>query len=346
MSSETESRTTSGARELIAHEVLVVDSDPMVQKGLVTVLAPAGLHVTGATSPERALELVTTKFFGVVVVDLDTPAPGAGIALVGKIQERSPQTLVIVLSPRKSFDGAVNAFRAGARDVIVKAPDQVEYLRDRIIAAAGDISNRNQTETLLGQIRETFEDFLKRMMEAERRATDLEDRVNGRDLSRADVPDEMRILVVDSDDRLFKALVSAEKAGFQFFLSQTGGEALDRVTTTAWHIALVGQNVPDLPPSMIIKALKSQAPDMIVISYEPNGRLEIVENSRTIPLVDKFTAASQLTERLDELAGAHRAKGRERRYLQAFRDKHYEFLRRLSELRRRIEKAIGDGKET
>jgi hypothetical protein len=97
--------------------------------------------------------------------------------------------------------------------------------------------------------------------------------------------------------------------------------------------------VPDLPSEMVIRALKSQAPELITISYVPNGKLEIVETTRTIPIVDKFTSAAQLTDRLKELAQAHRARSRERRYLQAFREKNYEFLRRFAELRQRIEKA-------
>lgn len=71
-----------------------------------------------------------------------------------------------------------------------------------------------------------------------------------------------------------------------------------------------------------------------------------MEQSKAIPLVEKFTAARQLTERMTELAEAHRAKGRERRYLQAFRDRHFDFLRRLAELRKKLERAIEDEKDT
>src|SRR5262249_25756220 len=104
--------------------------------------------------------------------------------------------------------------------------------------------------------------------------------------------------------------------------------------------------VADLPSSLVIKTLKAQAPETTVIAYEPNGRLEIVETSRSIPIVERFTAAVQLADRMDELAEAHRAKLRERRYLAAFRERHYEFLRRLSDLRKKIERAIEDGKDT
>ena len=56
-----------------------------------------------------------------------------------------------------------------------------------------------------------------------------------------------------------------------------------------------------------------------------------------------FTEASQLIGRLDELADAWRAKARERRYTQAFRERHYDFLRRYVELKTKIERAMTDG---
>lgn len=335
----------SQERELAGAEVLVVDSDSAVQRGLDKILGPRGLPVSGATTHEKALELIATKVFGVVVVDLDTPIPNAGLTLVEAVRERSPTTLVIVLASRKAFDAAVSAFRAGAHDVVLKAPDQVDYLTARVVDAAGDWVTRGKTKVLLGEIRETLEEFLKRMMDAERRVTDLEDQVSGRPQGRTDIDEEVRLLFADSDDRLYKAL-SRTSQGYSFTLAQTGGEALDYFAKGAYQIALVGPTLPDLPSSLIIKTLKAQAPETIVIAYEPNGRLDIIEGSRTISIVPKFTSAAQLADRLDELAQAHRAKGKERRYLSAFRERHFEFLRKLSDLRKKVERAIADGDDT
>jgi DNA-binding NtrC family response regulator len=333
------------ARELAGAEILVIDVDPAVQRGLDKLLAAHGLAVTSAATREKAFELLAEKFFGVVLVDLDTPEPGGGIALVGDVRERSPTSIVIVLSTRKSFDSSVAAFRAGANDVILKAPDQVEYLTARIVDAAGDSVTRRGTSALFIEVREALEEFLKGFMESDRRLTDLEDQVAGRPTERADADAQVQILFVDGDDRLFQSL-SRKGKGYGYTLAQTGGEALDYVTKTAYQIALVGPTLPDLPSSLVIKTLKAHAPETTVIAYEPNGRLEIVEGARSIPIVERFTAAVQLAERMDELAEAHRAKLRERRYLAAFRERHYDFLRRLSDLRKKIERAIEDGKDT
>jgi hypothetical protein len=92
----------------------------------------------------------------------------------------------------------------------------------------------------------------------------------------------------------------------------------------------------------VTKTIKAQKEAPIVVSYTPNGPLEVVETSQSIPLVDKFTALTQLTTHLGELSQAHRAKERERRYFAAFRDKHFDLLRRLAELRKKIDRALAE----
>jgi DNA-binding response OmpR family regulator len=336
--SPTESRMVSMARELIVNEVLVIDSDPAVGSGVVQLLAPDGLHVTSLADEKQAVELLGTKFFGCVIVDLDTPGPNEGVEVVRRVHEVSPSSLVIVLCARKSFDAAVLAYRAGAHDVVVKAPDQVDYLKRRILEGVGDAEKRGRRGTLFAQVREALDDFLKRFMEAERRATDLEDKVAGRDASRIDTGGDMRVLIVDSDTRLYDALNKPGTAppGFAFVDAQSGGEALDKVTSSSFHLAIVGPMLPDLPGTMVVKALKTQAPELLVMTYQPRGKVELIETTRTITVVETFTQASQITGRLTELAEAHRAKARERRYLQAFRERHYNLLRRLAELKKQL----------
>jgi DNA-binding NtrC family response regulator len=333
--------TTSGARELVGHEILVIDADASVHKGLTQLLAPAGLTVTAVSDPDQAVELATTKFFGVVIVDLDTPTAGAGIELVKRIHAATPSSTVIILTPRKAFEGAVEAFRRGASDVIWKSPELVDYLRQRVIDAAGSVRARGGREELLAQARDTMDDFLKTLMAADRRAQDLEARLAGRDPHAVDAEEEVRIICIDGDDRLYKGMKQQTLPGFTFTYAQSGGEALDRVSNSRFHIALVGPGVVDLPVEMIIRALKTQSPELITMSYVPNGKLEIVETQKAILLTDKFTHSAQLTDRLAEIAEAHRMRARERKYLQAFRERHYEFLRRYSELKTKLDRAGG-----
>jgi two-component system response regulator RegA len=328
--------TSSSGTGRTSHEVLCIDADPTVGRGLLALLAAEGVHLSSQVEPGPALEMCETKFFGVVLVDLDTPTHGAGIEVVREVRRRSRESTVIVLTPRKTFEGAVEAFRAGAAEVVWKSPDQVDYLRRRILEALAEARARNELTHLLTDMRALHEETLKILMATDRRAQDAELRASGRDPATLDTSGDIPILCVDGDDRLYKAMAGGQIPGFTFVYAGTGGEALDRISNARFHIALVGPSVPDLPSVMVIRAMKQQAPELIAISYVPNGKLEIVEATRTIPLVDKFNSAKQLAERLNELAEGYRAKQRERRYMQAFRERNYEFLRRFNELRQRM----------
>lgn len=348
----TESSTSGSYRELAALaqltgiEVLVLDGDANVHAGMEQLLSEASLHVTCVSSPDAALELVGRQFFSVALVDIDTPSPASGIHAIRAIKQASPTTMVIALTPRRSFDDAVAAVRAGAIDLILKAPESVAYLKDRVLAAAGRSVGKREIDTVLVDVRGVHDEFLHRFMETERRAIDLADRAAGRDPARSVPLEELRVLVVDEVDDLFATLTATAPPGYSFVHATSGGEGLDRVTSSAFHYAMIAEDVSDLPATTIARTIRNQHPDTVVLTFlgpADNGRVELVEHSGTRTLVQPFTDPGQLVERLDQLAEAWRVKARERRYTQAFRERHFDFLRRYVELKTKIERAINDG---
>ena len=339
-------RSGSAGTHLVGIEVLVLDGDHRVHAGIEQLLSEAHLHVTCVTEAERAQALVERQFFSVVLVDIDTPAPGAGIATIRAIKIASPTSMVIALTPRRSFDDAVDAVRAGAIDLILKAPESVAYLKERVIDAAGRSVGKREVDSVLDDVRGVHEEFLQRFMEAERRAIDLADKIAGRDRDRAERLDELRVLVVDEVDDFVAAMTDAQPRGFSFVHATSGGEGLDRISSGTFHYAMIAEDVTDLPARTIARTIRNQHPDTVVLTFlgpADNGRVELVETHGTRPLLQPFRDAQQLIARLDELAEAWRIKARERRYTQAFRERHYDFLRRYVELKTKIERAIHDG---
>ena len=333
---------SSGVRELVGAEVLVIDKDPQVQKGMTQLLSAASLHVTCVADPADAWELLGRKFFSVVVCDLDTPHPNAGLETASTVRLASPTSMVVMLTPRKSFDDAVQSLRAGAVDIILKSPDSVEYLKDRVMEAAGRSADKREVDSVVAEVRDLHEEFLKRFMEAERRALDMQDLATGRDPEES--PSELvRVMVVSTDTRLAEALTARAPAGYEFESAVGGGQALDRCGSSRFHLALVGENLADLPGSMVVKSLKTQNPEMLVLAFSgpgPGGRVDIVDSSRTISVVPEFTDAGQLLEQFGELSQAFRAREKERRYMQAFRERHYDFLRKYVALKAKIDRAL------
>jgi DNA-binding NtrC family response regulator len=328
--------------------VLVVDSDRSVLKGLERLLTSAGLTVTTLTDAARARDQVEKRFIPVVLADLDTPEPGAGVDLVKFARERSPLTAVIVMTARKSFEVVAPAFRAGAADVVPKTQEAVPYLRERVLKAAGDTRTADTRERLLSEVAETHEEFLKKMMDLSRQVTDLEDKILSRDGNTSSSANELTVvhlLLVDDAPALNAVLtrdLPADK-GWRIRYAQSGGEALDVASQTPPNILVVNQTLPDLPASMVIKTIKGRTPDVVTLIFSPpgegtTGEVKMVDASKLLTLIPSFSAPDQLVGSLQEVREALRQKIRERRYLQNFRKQHLEFLQKFNALKQRLGK--------
>jgi DNA-binding NtrC family response regulator len=337
--------STSGHNLLVGVEVLVMDLDTRVHAGIEQLLSEASLHVTCVTDPDSALALVDRHFYSVALVDIDTPSPRAGIATIEAIKQKSPTSMVIALTPRRSYDDAVSAVRAGAIDLVLKAPESVQYLRERVLDAAGRSVGKREVDDVLEDIKRVQEEFLRHFMESERRALDLADQVHGRDPAKVQL-DELRVLVIDEVDDCVSAVTAAAGSGYTFVHATSGGEGLDRISSAPFHYAMVAEDVTDLPATTIARTIRNQHPDTVVLTFlgpSDNGRVDLVETNGVRTILKPFSDAAQLVSRLGDLAEAWRAKARERRYTQAFREKHYDFLRRYVEIKTKIERAQREG---
>jgi two-component system, OmpR family, response regulator len=346
--------TVSNEPVAAGQEVLVVDADDQVLKGLDRLLTRVGLIVTGTHDPVRARDQLLNKFFAVALVDADTPTPGGGIELLQFARDKSPLTSVVVMTAQKSYETAVRAFRAGAADVVLKEPDVVPYLRERVVEAATDIKATADRNSLLEEVAETHEEFLRRMRELTHEAVDLEDRLSGRTEEGGDELATVSVVLVDDDpaalERLSRVLTSA--AGWQFRTALTGGEALDVVTQMRPQIVIVKEDLPDLPGSMVVHTVKSSAPEAVTMLYTPPGRsgrageVKLVDTNRVMNLISGYADPEQLVAPLGEIREALRQKAKERRYLQAFRHRHYEFLQRYNGIKQRLKAELDRRKKT
>lgn len=334
--------------EYVGVEVLVVDGDETVRSGMDGLLKERGFIVTALADVDEAIELIRTKFFAVVLCDLDTPDTEQGLRVVQAVVEYSPTTASIVLSPRKAFDAAVAAFRAGATDIVVKDHAQVGYLSDRVVQAAKQWRGRRDRDELLSQVAEVQDGFLRRMRALHRELVDIQDRMNGRDvLSSFELP-ECRVLMVDQAPDVFCQICEAYKGrddGWVFHQAQSGGEALDVGGRAKYHVALVRESLHDLPASMVISTLRAQSPETVYLTYgdpgSPGAKVMVCEAERSVCLLEPFDEVQQLSGRLDEIRAAFKAKAKERRYLQSFRTTQFDFLKKYAELHKELRRITG-----
>jgi len=110
-------------------EILVVDADDQVIKGLDRLLTRVGLIVTGTHDPVRARDQLLNKFYAVALVDADTPTPGGGIELLQFARDKSPLTPVVIMTSRGDPADQRAGLDAGASAYLLKSEfDQAELI--------------------------------------------------------------------------------------------------------------------------------------------------------------------------------------------------------------------------
>jgi response regulator RpfG family c-di-GMP phosphodiesterase len=104
--------------------VLIVDDEISVRRVMGTVLAQLGFPCETAASGDEALRILETHAIDAVISDLQMPGM-SGMDLLGKVRERYPQMIFLVVTGVDDIRVGVQAMRQGADDYIVK-PLQVD----------------------------------------------------------------------------------------------------------------------------------------------------------------------------------------------------------------------------
>ncbi|MFC2105479.1 4Fe-4S dicluster domain-containing protein [Candidatus Bipolaricaulota bacterium] len=118
------------------HSVLVVDDEPIVRESIRDWLTEAGYQVATAETGEQALQLVASRDFSVLVVDLRLPGK-TGIKVLEAVKAERPWIRTIVITAYPSTETVQEARQLGAVDYLLKpfAPDNLERLIDDTLSS-------------------------------------------------------------------------------------------------------------------------------------------------------------------------------------------------------------------
>jgi two-component system NtrC family response regulator/two-component system response regulator HydG len=111
--------------------ILLVDDDSVTRENMAEYLRGTGRYeVVEKGSGEEAIEYISSKVCGVILVDIKMPRAN-GIEVIRKAREKSTDTGIIVISAWVSDDVSNEALSAGASDYMVK-PIDLKVLRMKI----------------------------------------------------------------------------------------------------------------------------------------------------------------------------------------------------------------------
>jgi DNA-binding NtrC family response regulator len=314
-------------------QILIVDGGEADREGLRTLFANDGYMVSAVADSVSARELVDQTFFHAVLVDLDVE-PDGGPAVARYVRDKSAQTGILMLSNRRSFDGAVDSFRAGALDFIIKRPDAIPFVKQQVERAADRIRYTSNAAPIVKMAKDVLDELLKRLMDVAKRVPSTASML-------ATAPSgPVQCLIVDTDEALARAVADAVKDEVKIELAPSGGAALDRAGQVKFEIVAVKADLPDLPGSMVVRQLSTQAKDVEAILFQgpgPGGRMERYQSGVARDVWRPFDTPKQMADKIRMLADSVRAVRQERMFLGRFREEHIDFLRKYAELKMKLD---------
>lgn len=318
-------------------ELLIVDTVPRDREGMREYFDGLGYVCTAVDSAQEARNLVVQKFFPAALVDLDVGQPGAGVDLVRYIRQRSRPTSVVLLTGRRSFEGAVEAYRAGAMDVVRKSPEHVDHLKQQVALACERYQAAEEGDELYREIRSVLDESFKVMLGLSRKVY--------AHLSLAAAPLRPQILIVDQEQEFLRELSElVQDKPWDITGEMTGGAALDKGMSQKVDIVAARDELMDLRGSMVIRSIQANRGEALGLLYSgaDGGHIDRMEQGQVEETYRPFGGAQDLVDRIEALFQELGTKSQERRFIQAFRADHQDFVRRYAELKLRIDRLIND----
>jgi DNA-binding response OmpR family regulator len=127
--------------------ILVVDDNPEIVRFLKQyVLVPAGYHVLTASDGQNGLELAIQSRPDLIMLDMTMPRL-SGIEMLISLRKSAFQCPVIFMTVHGSENIAVEAFRLGVRDYMIK-PFTVDEVRQAVDRALNEVRLAREKEEL------------------------------------------------------------------------------------------------------------------------------------------------------------------------------------------------------
>lgn len=121
-------------------QILLMEDEVNVAKGLKLVLSEAGFDVDWAETGRRALELCRRKSYDLMLADLLLPDID-GMEVIKEVRQQRPRIGVIVITGYSTVASAVEAMKLGACDYLEKpfTDDEIKAAINKALIASAKL---------------------------------------------------------------------------------------------------------------------------------------------------------------------------------------------------------------
>ncbi|RMI08678.1 MAG: sigma-54-dependent Fis family transcriptional regulator [Calditrichaeota bacterium] len=110
--------------------ILIIDDEDLFREDLATVLQEAGYECSTAATAEEGVEVATRQLPEVILCDIVMPGK-SGIDILEELLSINPECAIIIMTAFGTLDTAIEAFRKGALDYLLK-PLVIEDLLNKL----------------------------------------------------------------------------------------------------------------------------------------------------------------------------------------------------------------------
>jgi len=139
----------------VRYRILVVEDEPLMRSIIVQLARADGYEVFEAASAQEALAIFSNEKIDLAILDLNLTSGGSGLDLFGKIHERDPEVMGIIVTAYASVESAVEALHKGSYDYITK-PFANDHLKAVVRNALKEKALFHENRYLREELREKY----------------------------------------------------------------------------------------------------------------------------------------------------------------------------------------------
>jgi DNA-binding NtrC family response regulator len=263
-------------------------------------------------------------------------------ATVEKLRANHPDVQVLLASASGLPRNVVLGMWAGASGVL----EFTKQSRNEIILEIQEWITRHRElmreRDLFVRLHQLNEEFLKIIVEAEKRNLELQEKVEAGQRPQASDEGAPQVLLIDDEPVILDVLKRIlEKSGVQCVAVPDGEAGVKQLWEKGFNLVITDKNLPGMSGLDVLAQVKQLSPDtdvMMITGYSSKEAAIDAINAGASGYIEKpFDDIKNVRARIEKVLEAQRERLKKRRYLNLIKDRNQEFLGRYKVLRSDLE---------